>query len=71
VKETRGETNRHETLIETQVPDHAATTGPRKRGNHHSPMKHSKRRMLGPMVKAGGTPFIFSRPSSRLATSSR
>jgi hypothetical protein len=53
VKETRGETNRHETLIETQVPDHAATTGPRKRGNHHSPMKHSKRRMLGPMVKAG------------------
>jgi hypothetical protein len=49
VKETRGETNRHETLIETQVPDHAATTVSRrsKRGGHHSPMKHSKRRMLG------------------------
>jgi hypothetical protein len=47
VKETRGETNRHETLIETQVSDHAATTVLRKRGDHHSPMKHSKRRMLG------------------------
>jgi hypothetical protein len=27
-----------------------------KKGDHHSPMKHSKRRMLGAMVKAGGTP---------------
>jgi len=27
-----------------------------KRGDHHSPMKHSKRRMLGAMVKAGGSP---------------
>jgi hypothetical protein len=38
----RGETKRHETLIETQTPDHTATTVPRKRGDHHSPMKHSR-----------------------------
>jgi hypothetical protein len=37
VKETRGETNRHETLIETQVPDHAATTVPRKKGRPPQP----------------------------------
>jgi hypothetical protein len=42
-----GAARRHETLVETQAPDHTATTAPRKKGDHHSPMKHSKRRMLG------------------------
>jgi len=37
VKETRSETKRHEALIETQVPDHAATTVPRKKGRPPQP----------------------------------
>ena len=33
----RGETKRHETLIETQAPDHTATTVPRKKGRPPQP----------------------------------
>jgi len=33
----RGETKRHETLVETQAPDHTATTVPRKKGRPPQP----------------------------------
>ncbi len=68
----RGETRRRETLIETQAPDHTATTVPRrsKRGDDHSPMKHSKRRMLGTYDRGRRHAPICSRPASRRTTSS-
>jgi hypothetical protein len=63
-----GAARRHETLVETQAPDHTATTAPRKKGDHHSPMKHSKRRMLGTYGQ-GRRPFpTCSRLASRCTT---
>ena len=50
---------------------HRNNLAEKKGGDHHSPMKHSKRRMLGAMVKAGGIPPNCSRPASRRTTSSR
>ena len=43
----RGETMRHETLIETRRRNTQQQPCREKRGDHHSPMKHGKRRMLG------------------------